>query len=238
MKLFRLKVLIGKDFKLILANKNILLLFSLPLIFALIYSQIPLHDGAEFVYQLLAMITLLGLGAIGASIMPMAIAEEKEKKTMRSLTLAGVHPSEFIISKMLVVLFFFVITMTLSFAVIRAPWSYYPMYLLLLVLSTISLFIGSSSFGLLAETQQATGILATPLMFLVMSPLLTMFIDNEIVKLIVDYSPAGPLFKMILFEGGFVESYNKVLGVTILIAWIIVAILIFNMIYRRKSIDN
>ncbi len=239
MKLRKWKALLSKDFKLILNNKNILLLLMLPILFAVIYSSsMDLGDDPKGIYFLLVMITALGMMVVGSSLMALSIAEEKEKKTLRSLVLSDISGFAFIACKMIIITILFTLAMTASFFIVGAPMHYLGKYLLMLLLTTISLLFFGSIVGLLSQTQQSAGVLGTPLMLLFAIPLFSLMGDIEILNKIAKLLPTGPITFLMLQDGGAQISYSNLVGFGSMAAWILIAGVIFLVFYRKKSIDN
>lgn len=239
MKLRKWKALLNKDIKLMFKNKNIILILLLPLIFAVIYSNLFSEMKEDnSVYALLSMITGLGLMMIGSSIMGMAIAEEKEKKTLRSLLLSDVSASEFIFSKMIIVLVLFTLTMVMCYFVVNSPLSYFPEYLLIIVLSTVSLLLIGSIVGILAPNQQAASVLSIPIMFVIGIPMFALMGQNEVLLTISKFIPSAPVLFMLGVKAGELTDYSSLLGYSSMIVWIFVSLGLFISFYKKKSMDN
>lgn len=239
MKLRKWKALLRKDVKLILNNKNILLLLMLPILFAVIYSNaIDLGEEVKGTFTLLVMITSLGLMVVGSSLMALSIAEEKEKKTLRSLVLSDISGIEFIVSKMIIVTILFTLSMTLGFFIVNAPMYYLGKYLAMLILTTLSLLFLGSIVGLLAPTQQAAGVLGAPFMLLFAVPLFSLIGDLEVLNIAAKFLPTGPITFMLLKDGGDMVQYSNLLGFGSIAIWIILSGCLFAGFYRTKSIDN
>jgi len=168
----------------------------------------------------------------------LSIAEEKEKKTLRSLVLSDISGFAFIACKMIIITILFTLAMTASFFIVGAPMHYLGKYLLMLLLTTISLLFFGSIVGLLSQTQQSAGVLGTPLMLLFAIPLFSLMGDIEILNKIAKLLPTGPITFLMLQDGGAQISYSNLVGFGSMAAWISIAGVIFLVFYRKKSIDN
>lgn len=244
MKVNKLLCLVKKDFKLTLRNKTILLLFALPVIFAVLY-PILLKDAITemgdvgYVF-LLTMVSVMGIAAISVSSVGTSIAEEKEKKTMRSLSLSNVSAMEFVGSKLIVMLSLFVIDMIFCFFLVSAPVSVLPLYLVLIIFSASALLLVGAIIGVIAENQQSVGVMAMPIMFLSMAPIITMNIDNPITNLFTMYSPGGPLVSILMLHAGFpmMFEYSYLTGFLCLAIWNLIGVAVFVIFFKKKSTDN
>ena len=96
--------LLKKDLKGCLTNKNILVSFLIPIVFCFIYQNVFSDLGDEVGDYVLGMCAVFSIAISPTSILPVMIAEEKEKYTLRSLMMARVRGQEFLASKLLVCL--------------------------------------------------------------------------------------------------------------------------------------
>lgn len=233
------KALIQKDFKLTFSNKSFLVIMLMPVIFAVFYTTIlPMPPGPEADMIILIMITVLGLMMLGSSSMGMSIAEEKEKKTLRSLMLSDVSGFEFLVSKMIVVTILFTLIQVVCFLIVGVSMSYLPYYILLVFMTVLSLLFISSIIGLIAPNQQAVGIYGLPVMLLTAAPMFSIMGDNPVVLTISKFLPTGPITLMLFREVDPSLVYPSWLGFGSMIVWIIIAVLAFTTYYKRKQLDN
>ena len=86
--------LFKKDLKGCLSNKNILVSFLIPIVFCFIYQYMFSGLGDDVNTYVLSMCAVFSISIIPSSILPVMIAEEKEKYTLRSLMLARVQGQE------------------------------------------------------------------------------------------------------------------------------------------------
>lgn len=241
MNLHKWKALLKKDFKLMIGNKNITFLIAMPIIFAFIYSNLFPKDpagGVDVKYTLMALINVLGLAVIGSSILGMSIAEEKEKKTLRSLMLSDISGPQFILSKAIIILGLFVVAMVACYFIVGVPVSYLPMYLLHLFLSTLALLLLSAVIGLFAQNQQSVGILGMPVMFGVMVPIFSIMSDNKVLHTIAGFLPSGPMTYQLLQQGGVPIGGSLLQSLVIVVVWIGLAMGIFALAYKKQGVDN
>lgn len=240
MNLKRFSALLKKDSRLIITNKNIILLMLLPLIFAVLYRYVlPMDGDVGVMFDLvLLLVTILGLAVVSSSLVGMSIAEEKEKKTLRTLMLAGVNGTEFVVSKMIVILILFVLSMTIGYFILSEPLELFPLYLAYLVPTTISLLLLSATIGLFAKNQQAVGIIGVPLMFVIMIPMFSIMGDNAFILTLAKFIPSGPMALMMMQTSLASSAYPVWLGVLSMGIWIMLALGIYLLAYHYRRFDN
>ncbi|CAM3621937.1 ABC transporter permease [Erysipelothrix urinaevulpis] len=240
MNLRKWKALIKKDFKLTLNNKSIFFVFIMPVLFAVIYKYL-LVEGSNDPHvkeMVLSLVTMLGFGVIGASSMAITIAEEKEKKTLRSLMLSDVSGLEFVISKLVVMVILFMISMIACYVILGAAISGLPLYLLNVLMTTLALLLFSSVIGILSPTQQTAGLLGMPVMFLSMLPIFAMMSGEEFMITIMKFIPTGPI--MFFMNPGLLEQfdYSLFIGYLTITLWIVIGLAVFGYFYHKKGFDN
>lgn len=239
MKLRKWKALLRKDLKLSFTNKSFMLLLLFPIGFAYLYSYlIPMADGTAGQYMTLVMVTNMAFMMLGSSSMGISIAEEKEKKTLRSLMLSNVKAYEFLICKMLIMTVLFTLSLALSFYIIKIPTDYFVKYLLMSFLTSLSLLFISAGVGLIAKNQQDVTILGTPVMLVGAIPLFSLMMNNNLVTRISYILPTGPITFIMTHRMGLHLNYSSLVGLLSMLAWIILAIIGFSVLYQRHRLDN
>lgn len=238
MRLNKWKALLKKDIKLTISNHNLIILMLLPLAFALLYTNIaPLgEEASEFL--VLIMVTNMGFMMIGSSAMGMSIAEEKEKKTLRSIMLSGITGLEFLFSKMIIIVSIFIFVMVGCFILVGAPSSYLPTYLLLLLLTTVSLLFLSSVIGIISPNQQAVGILGMPLMLISGFPMISVLTNNSYLISFSKLLPTGPIMMIIGHRIDMFTDYSSLVGLISMMIWVFISLFVFKVAYTRNQFDN
>lgn len=230
------KTLIIKDSKNCISNKNILFILAMPILFCVLYCYV-LGDAMQpqYVLQLCSIFTI---SMIPTSVLPMMIAEEKEKYTLRSLMLANVKGLEFLGSKLIVCLLLTLMDAVFVFAIAGEDFRDLPIYLLALFLSSCGLLFLGAVAGLLSKDQASAGTVGSPLMMLVMIPPLFASMNQTIEKVAVILPTTS--FQTILtscMEGRGLASQDNLVAVLVCMVWIIAGYTIFHVFYQRKGMD-
>lgn len=241
LRMHTLAVLIKKDFRLMFTNKNMLIMILLPIGFAVLYQTIfgDVKEAGMPRNFVLTLCELLNLSAIPLTGLAMMVAEEKEKNTLRVLMLSDVSALEYIFSKIISVLVLMELITIVIFFITATPLSYLPMFLLMTTVTSISMLLFGSVVGLLSKDQMSTSTLSTPLMILFLIP--PMFQNmNEVIDKIASIVPTTRMMAIIndAMNGMSILSQEHLLDFGIILAWILLGVVTFAMMYRRKGFDN
>jgi len=132
----RFSALVIKEFQDIGKNKRLVLMFLLPLGFCVLYKQLFMKQGEDVMsaWKILTLCVNMSL-VIGVSLASaMSIAEEKEKKTLRTMLLAGLKPLEFFFGKSVVIILIAITVNTIMFVILGFGIEYYLTYFILILL--------------------------------------------------------------------------------------------------------
>ena len=174
--------LIKKDFKNCFSNKNLLASLAIPVGFCILYNYLFSGIvGLESTY-VLQMCAIFAIAIVPTTILPVMIAEEKEKYTLRSLMLAKVSGLEFLAAKLEVCLTLTLIEALLVFFLAGGQRAQLPLYLLMVLLSTLGLSFLGAIAGLAAKDQASAGTVGAPLLLIALIPQLFsgLFCKNSI----------------------------------------------------------
>lgn len=241
LRMHTLAVLIKKDFRLMFTNKNMLIMILLPIGFAVLYQTIfgDVKEAGMLSNFVLTLCELLNLSAIPLTGLAMMVAEEKEKNTLRVLMLSDVSALEYIFSKIISVLVLMELITIVIFFITATQLSYLPMFLLVTTVTSISMLLFGSVVGLLSKDQMSTSTLSTPLMILFLIP--PMFQNmNEVIDKIASIVPTTRMMAIIndAMNGMSILSQEHLLDFGIILAWILLGVVTFAMMYRKKGFDN
>ena len=241
LRMHTLAVLIKKDFRLMFTNKNMLIMILLPIGFAVLYQTIfgDVKEAGMPSNFVLTLCELLNLSAIPLTGLAMMVAEEKEKNTLRVLMLSDVSALEYIFSKIISVLVLMELITIVIFFITATQLSYLPMLLLVTTVTSISMLLFGSVVGLLSKDQMSTSTLSTPLMILFLIP--PMFQNmNEVIDKIASIVPTTRMMAIIndAMNGMSILSQEHLLDFGIILAWILLGVVTFAMMYRKKGFDN
>ena len=241
LRMHTLAVLIKKDFRLMFTNKNMLIMILLPIGFAVLYQTIfgDVKEAGMPSNFVLTLCELLNLSAIPLTGLAMMVAEEKEKNTLRVLMLSDVSALEYIFSKIISVLVLMELITIVIFFITATQLSYLPMFLLVTTVTSISMLLFGSVVGLLSKDQMSTSTLSTPLMILFLIP--PRFQNmNEVIDKIASIVPTTRMMAIIndAMNGMSILSQEHLLDFGIILAWILLGVVTFAMMYRKKGFDN
>lgn len=241
LRMHTLAVLIKKDFRLMFTNKNMLIMILLPIGFAVLYQTIfgDVKEAGMPRNFVLTLCELLNLSAIPLTGLAMMVAEEKEKNTLRVLMLSDVSALEYIFSKIISVLVLMELITIVIFFITATQLSYLPMFLLVTTVTSISMLLFGAVVGLLSKDQMSTSTLSTPLMILFLIP--PMFQNmNEVIDKIASIVPMTKMMAIIndAMNGMSILSQEHLLDFGIILAWILLGVVTFAMMYRKKGFDN
>lgn len=234
-----LRTLFKKDFKGCFGNRSILITLLLPVAFALLYTYM-LSDitgmPADFV---LLLCSVMVLSIIPLTALSTMIAEEKEKHTLRSLMMAGVSGAEFILSKALVCLLLLIVEGVLLFFICGADMAGFAGYLFIMVLASLAIICFGAVVGIAAKDQMSAGTLGSPLMMLMLMPPIFGQM-NELVAKIAKVFPTTSLYTVYpsAAAGESMISKDNLIAIGVCLVWIIAGVILFQMIYKKKGLDD
>lgn len=237
----KINALFQKEVKGLSKNKNVLIMCLLPILFAVMYSQLFLQPGAEEGMRKLDILTLclsMNLLMVPIMVIGMLIAEEKEKNTLRTLMLSGITPMEFLTGKLLLTVIITVASNLIIFLILGFDMKYLGIYILLTSLVMISMIMMGAILGMISPNQMSTGVMGVPMMLIFMIiPVFGSF--NETLRKIAVYLPNYNLNILLsrAFGGDIIgkESLSKL---AVILVWIIISAVIAVITYRKVGIDK
>lgn len=229
-----IKCLIKKDFKNCFLNKNILLMMIVPIFFCFIYKNIT--QDPTYVLWLCAMFSI---SIIPTTVLPMMVAEEKEKNTLRSLMLANVTAFEFLFSKAFVCVLLTLVDALIVFFIMKTDTTLLPIYTGSIILSTTSLLLLGAVAGLFSKDQASAGTIATPLMLIVMMPSVFSGLSEFMEKVSILVPTTS--FRTLLFsqiDGLPFLSYENIIAVIVCLVWLVIGWILFKIMFKRFGFDK
>ncbi|HFJ9283135.1 TPA: ABC transporter permease [Bacillus toyonensis] len=218
-----------QDFK---TNSQVLLMASLPIIFAFIFSRF----GEERMG--VGIITLMAFLFVAGFVQSMVIAEEKEKHTLRVLMLSPASSVEVLLGKSILTA-----CLTLGICIVNLfILDQFGGNLLLLgfifLCGTILFIVIGTMIGLLAESVPQTSLIGMPiLMTMYLAVQFEPMVENKVIKTMIEYLPTSHIAKAInsLVEGaGFSSISGHVLNVGV---WLILSLIACLIVYKKKQMD-
>ena len=212
----KLNALLWLRLQVLISNSTLLATLLMPFGIAILYNEFLNKSGELTMFLLstsLTMVLSMGSGYM-VSIM---MAEDKEKRNLKSLILSGVTATEYTLSMMalpLLVVLFSMVVLPLYLKVDLT--NYFLTYGLYLLLATISIIFLNILIGAVSDTQSKAQVYSIFPM-LTFSFLPTLAIQNETAQKLLDYSFIGPLVSLLKAGGGELSLRSLVL----LLAWIL-----------------
>ena len=218
-----------QDFK---ANSQVLLMASLPIIFAFIYSRFGQGSAGVGIITLMAFLFVAGF------VQSMVIAEEKEKHTLRVLMLSPASSVEVLLGKSILT-----VCLTLGICIVNLfILDQFSGNLLLLgfifLCGTILFIVIGTMIGLLAASVPQTSIIGMPiLMTMYLAVQFEPMVENKVIKTMIGYLPTSHIVKALnsLVGGaGFGSISGHVLNVAV---WLIISLFVCLIVYKKKQLD-
>ena len=223
-------VIFKKQLKDTLKNKTVLIQFIMfPAMTLLMENAVKIPDMPELFFTKLFSVMFLGMAPITSA--AAIISEEKEKNTLRVLTMANVKAWEYLLGVGL-----YVWTLCMAGAGIMAtglPASDIPFYLGIMAAGlVISVVIGACIGVFSANQMSATSLFVPVMMVFSFSPMLAMFNDKiEKVARVFYTQQLRVLMNQMSFEGIKTES------ILILIVNAVLAVVLFFAAFRKKGLE-
>ena len=188
-------------------------------------------------YIVLSMSLCLSIG-MGASVsLIYGLAEEKEKHTLRTLMLANVSAEQLMLAKGFVAFVLTIATELVCFAVSGAPWSLAGWYLLLDSVGAVPVILVSLVVGLASRDQMTAGLYSVPVLLLTMAPIFGSF--SEGIRAVVRFAPTGGADELLrLIVSGSLTPAAAVAPLAVTAVWMVAAVVVFKLLYRRLLRDN
>ena len=212
----KLNALLWLRLQVLISNSTLLATLLMPFGIAILYNEF-LNKGGELTMFLLSTSLTMVLSMGSGYMVSIMMAEDKEKRNLKSLILSGVTATEYTLSMMalpLLVVLFSMVVLPLYLKVDLT--NYFLTYGLYLLLATISIIFLNILIGAVSDTQSKAQVYSIFPM-LTFSFLPTLAVQNETAQKLLDYSFIGPLVSLLKEGGG--ELSLRSLG--LLLAWVL-----------------
>ena len=213
----KLNALLWLRLQVIISNSTLLATLLLPFGLAVLYNEFLNKSGELSTYFLsmsLTMVLSMGSGYM-VSIM---MAEDKEKRNLKSLILSGVTATEYTFSMLILPLLIMLLGMILLPIYFKVDVSGYLLaYVIYLVLAAISVIFLNLLIGAVSDTQSKAQVYSMFPVFIV-SFLPMIALQNDTVQKVLDYSFIGPIVNLLNKKGGEISFSN----IGMLLAWVLV----------------
>ena len=213
----KLNALLWLRVQVLISNSTLLATLLLPFGLAVLYNEFLNKSGELSTYFLsmsLTMVLSMGSGYM-VSIM---MAEDKEKRNLKSLILSGVTATEYTFSMLILPLLIMLLGMILLPIYFKVDVSGYLLaYVIYLVLAAISVIFLNLLIGAVSDTQSKAQVYSMFPVFIV-SFLPIIALQNDTLQKVLDYSFIGPIVNLLNKKGGEISFSN----IGMLLAWVLV----------------
>lgn len=212
----KLNALLWLRLQVLISNSTLLATLLMPFGIAILFNEF-LNKSGELTMFLLSMSLTMVLSMGSGYMVSIMMAEDKEKRNLKSLILSGVTATEYTLSMMALPLLVMLLSMVILPLYLKVDLTNYLLaYGLYLLLATISVIFLNILIGAVSDTQSKAQVYSIFPM-LTFSFLPTLAIQNETAQKLLDYSFIGPLVSL-LKEGGGELSLRSL---ALLLAWIL-----------------
>ena len=213
----KLNALLWLRLQVLISNSTLLATLLMPFGIAVLYNEFMNKNGELSMFLLstsLTMVLSMGSGYM-VSIM---IAEDKEKRNLKSLILSGVTATEYTFSMLVLPILIMLVAMIVLPIYLKVDVSgYLFVYAIYLLLATICIIFLNLLIGAVSDTQSKAQVYSIfPMLIVSFLPMIAL--QNDTVQKLLDYSFIGPLVGLLKEGGGELSLGN--LG--LLLAWVLV----------------
>ena len=212
-----LNALLWLRLQVLISNSTLLATLLMPFGIAVLLNEFSNKNGEVSLFLLSASLTMvLSMGS--GYMVSIMMAEDKEKRNLKSLILSGVTATEYTFSMLVLPILIMLLAMIVLPIYLKVDVSGYLFaYAIYLLLATICIIFLNLLIGAVSDTQSKAQVYSIFPMFIV-SFLPMIALQNDTVQKVLDYSFIGP-FVGLLKEGGGELSLGN-LG--LLLSWVLV----------------
>ena len=213
----KLNALLWLRLQVLISNSTLLATLLMPFGLTVLYNEF-LNKSGELSMFLLSMSLTMVLSMGSGYMVSIMMAEDKEKRNLKSLILSGVTATEYIFSMLVLPLLIMLLGMILLPIYLKVDLSGYLLaYVIYLVLATISVIFLNLLIGAVSDTQSKAQVYSLfPMLIVSFLPMIAS--QNDMVQKVVDYSFIGPLANLLNKKGGELSFSN----IGMLLVWVVV----------------
>lgn len=213
----KLNALLWLRLQVLISNSTLLATLLMPFGISVLLNEFLNKNGEVSLFLLSASLTMvLGMGS--GYMVSIMMAEDKEKRNLKSLILSGVTATEYTFSMLVLPILIMLLAMIVLPIYLKVDVSGYLFaYAIYLLLATICIIFLNLLIGAVSDTQSKAQVYSIfPMLIVSFLPMIAL--QNDTVQKLLDYSFIGP-FVGLLKEGGGELSLGN-LG--LLLAWVLV----------------
>ena len=212
----KLNALLWLRLQVLISNSTLLATLLMPFGIAILYNEF-LNKSGELSMFLLSMSLTMVLSMGSGYMVSIMMAEDKEKRNLKSLILSGVTATEYTLSMLVIPMLIMLLGMILLPIYLKVDVSGYLFaYVIYLILATISIIFLNLLIGGVSDTQSKAQVYSIfPMLIVSFLPIIAL--QNVTAQKLLDYSFIGPLVSLLKAGGG--ELSLRSLG--LLLAWVL-----------------
>ena len=213
----KLNALLWLRLQVLISNSSLLATLLFPFGLTVLYNEFLNKNGQLSLFFLSASLTMvLSMGS--GYMVSIMMAEDKEKRNLKSLILSGVTATEYTFSMLVLPILIMLLAMIVLPIYLKVDVSSYLFaYVIYLLLATISIIFLNLLIGAVSDTQSKAQVYSIfPMLIVSFLPMIAL--QNDTVQKLLDYSFIGPLVGLLKEGGGELSLGN--LG--LLLAWVLV----------------
>lgn len=213
----KLNALLWLRLQVLISNSTLLATLLMPFGIAVLLNEFLNKNGEVSLFLLSASLTMvLSMGS--GYMVSIMMAEDKEKRNLKSLILSGVTATEYTFSMLVLPILIMLLAMIVLPIYLKVDVSGYLFaYAIYLLLATICIIFLNLLIGAVSDTQSKAQVYSIfPMLIVSFLPMIAL--QNDTVQKLLDYSFIGPLVGLLKEGGGELSLGN--LG--LLLAWVLV----------------
>ena len=223
-------IIIRKQLKDTLKNKTVLIQFILfPVMTLIMENAINIEGMPELFFTKLFSVMYIGMAPLTS--VASIISEEKEKNTLRVLTMANVKPWQYLLG--IGVYVWFICMLGAAVMATSLKGDEIPFYMLIMAIGFALSILAGACIGICAKNQMtATSVVMPVMMVFSFSPMLAMFNENieKVAKFFYTQQLKGVMDSM-TFEGMSKDS------VCILAVNAMLMVILFFIAFKKKGLE-
>ena len=213
----KLNALLWLRLQVLISNSSLLATLLMPFGIAVLYNEFSNKNGQLSLFLLSASLTMVVSMGSGYMVSIM-MAEDKEKRNLKSLILSGVTATEYTFSMLVLPILIMLVAMIVLPIYLKVDVSGYLFaYAIYLLLATICIIFLNLLIGAVSDTQSKAQVYSIfPMLIVSVLPLIAL--QNDTAQKVLDYSFVGPIVGLLKEGGGELSLGN--LG--LLLSWVLV----------------
>ena len=213
----KLNALLWLRLQVLISNSTLLATLLMPFGIAVLYNEFSNKNGQLSLFLLSASLTMvLSMGS--GYMVSIMMAEDKEKRNLKSLILSGVTAIEYTFSMLVLPILIMLVAMIVLPIYLKVDVSGYLFaYAIYLLLATISIIFLNLLIGAVSDTQSKAQVYSIfPMLIVSILPMIAS--QNDTIQKVLDYSFIGPIVNLLNKKGGEISFSN----IGMLLAWVLV----------------